>query len=259
MLEGPSCWGQCRLPKKIMNESETLPIPPSLRRCVETLGLPPADLDWGLLDQALVHASASTNRNNEQLEFFGDSVLRLAAAEFLMEQYPQATVGDLTRVRSQLVSDQMLAEIAQNIGIEQFLQTSKAAAGDRAARPRRLADAVEAILAVLYLSRGNLQLVRPWLDPHLAEQTQQLMENPAMRNPKTALQELTQKHYKTLPDYRTEEISTHHGDPERFRSDVRLGDRWLGSGVGASRKDAEKAAASQGYRALLASHASEQS
>jgi ribonuclease-3 len=148
--------------------SESLPPPSSLKRCVEKLGLPTESVNWDLLDQALVHASASGDRNNEQLEFFGDSVLRLAAAEFLMEHYPQATVGELTRVRSQLVSDQMLAEIAENIGIEQFLQTSTAAAGDRAARPRRLADAVEAILAVLYLSRGNLQLVRPWLDPHLA-------------------------------------------------------------------------------------------
>jgi ribonuclease-3 len=237
--------------------SESLPPPSTLKRCVEKLGLPTESVHWDLLDQALMHASASGDRNNEQLEFFGDSVLRLAAAEFLMEHYPQATVGELTRVRSQLVSDQMLAEIAENIGIEQFLQTSSAAAGDRAARPRRLADAVEAILAVLYLSRGNLQLVRPWLDPHLATQAQQLMENPAMRNPKTALQELTQKHYRTLPDYHTEEISTQHGDPQRFRADVRLGDRWLGSGVGASRKDAEKAAASQGYRALLASTTTE--
>ncbi len=242
-----------------MSENETLSIPPSLRRCVETLGLPSTDLNWELLDQALVHASASSERNNEQLEFFGDAVLRLAAAEFLMEQYPQATVGNLTRVRSQIVSDQMLTDIAENIGIEQFLQTSSAAAGDRTARPRRLADAIEAILAVLYLSRGNLALVRPWLDPHLAERAHQLMENPALRNPKTALQELTQKHYKALPDYRTEEISTHHGDPERFRADVRLGDRWLGSGVGASRKEAEKAAASQGYRALAASHPDEAS
>ncbi|RZM76127.1 ribonuclease III [Leptolyngbya iicbica] len=237
--------------------SEPLPPPPSLKRCVEKLGLPPELGNWDLLDQALIHASASVDRNNEQLEFFGDSVLRLAAAEFLMEQYPQATVGELTRVRSHLVSDQTLTEIAEKIGIEQFLQMSSAAAGDRAARPRRLADAIEALLAVLYLSRGNLQLVRPWLDPHLAEVAQQLMANPALRNPKTALQELTQKHYKTLPDYQTEEISVQYGDPQRFRAEVRLGDRYLGSGVGASRKEAEKAAASEGYQALLASIAAE--
>ena len=229
---------------------EPLPPPPSLRDPIEQLALPPQGLNWELLDQALVHASASPERNNEQLEFFGDAVLRLAAAEFLMEQYPNATVGDLTLVRSQLVSDQNLTHIAEKIGVDKFLQTSSAAAGDRAARPKRLADAIEAILAVLYLSRGDLQLVRAWLDPHLVERAQQLVENPAVHNAKTALQEFTQKHYKTLPDYRTEEISTQHGDPERFRSKVWLGDRGLGSGVGASRKAAEQAAARQAYQAL---------
>lgn len=229
---------------------DALPPPPTLRRCIEQLGLPRQGLNWELLDQALIHVSASPDRNNERLELLGDAVLRLAAAEFLMEQYPSATVGDLTMVRSHLVSDQTLTEIAQKLGIEKFLQTSKAAAGDLAARPKRLADAMEAILAVLYLSRGDLQLVRPWLDPHLAERTQPLVENPAVHNPKTALQELTQKEYKTLPDYRTQEISTNHGDPERFRSEVWLGDRYLGVGVGASRKAAEQAAALQGYRVL---------
>lgn len=233
---------------------DALPPPPSLRRCIEQLNLPPQGLNWELLDQAFIHASVAPDRNNERLEFLGDSVLRLAAADFLMEQYPSATVGDLTRVRSHLVSDQTLTAIAEKVGIEKCLRTSAAAAGDLAARPKRLADAVEALLAVLYLSQGNLQLVRSWLDPHLAARVQQLIENPAVHNPKTALQELTQKDYKTLPDYRTEEISTHHGDPERFRSEVWLGDRCLGSGVGASRKAAEQAAALQGYRALQATH-----
>ncbi|MEM6520091.1 MAG: ribonuclease III [Cyanobacteria bacterium P01_C01_bin.70] len=230
--------------------TDSLPPPPSLRRCVEHLRLPNQNLNWELLDQALTHVSASSDRNNEQLEFFGDAVLRLAAAQFLMEQYPHASVGDLTRVRSHLVSDQTLAQIAETLSLEQFLQISSAAARDVAARPKRLADAVEAILGVLFLSRGNLQLVRPWLDPHFSERAQHLMANPAVHNPKSALQELTQKDYKTLPDYRTEEVSAHHGDPERFRSAVWLGDRCLGSGTGGSRKAAEQAAARRGYHTL---------
>jgi len=247
MLKISDCLGKLMTPM-----IEPLPPPPSLRPCIEQLGLPQKDLNWELLDQALMHVSASTDRNNERLEFLGDSVLRLAAAEFLMAQYPNATVGDFTRVRSHLVSDQTLTQIAEKIGIEKFLQTSSAAKGDLAARPKRLADAIEAVLAVLYLSRGNLQLVRAWLDPHLAERAQPLVANPEIHNPKTALQELTQKVHKTLPDYRTEEISTDHGDPERFRANVWLGDRCLGSGVGPSRKAAEQAAALQGYQALTA-------
>lgn len=214
------------------------------------LGLPVEKIQWELLDQALVHASVSSDRNNERLEFLGDSVLRLAAGEFLMEKFSTATVGDLTMVRSHLVSDQTLTQIAEQLGLETFLQLSTAAAGDDAARPKRLADAVEAILAVLYLSQGDLSLVRSWLDPHLLARAKQLIDNPEAHNPKTALQELTQGTYKVLPDYRTQEISQTHGDPERFRAEVWFGDRLLGTGLGASRKAAEQAAALQGYRAL---------
>lgn len=228
-----------------------LPPPPILGRCMARLGLPEADsLDWELLDQALTHSSASLQRNNEQLEFLGDAVLRLAAAEFLMEQYPNASVGELSALRSHLVSDRTLTDIAEKVGIEEFLHLSNAAAGDLAARPTRLADAIEAILAVLYLSKGDLQLVRPWLDPYLEVLAQQLSQSPEVHNPKTALQELIQKEYKTLPEYRTVEVSVTHGDPGRFRAEVWFRDRHLGSGVGASRKSAEQAAALEGYKAM---------
>ena len=230
-----------------------LPPPPFLRRCILRLGLPDAaSLQWELLDQALTHASTSAQKNNERLEFLGDAVLRLAAGEFLMEKYPSASVGELSTVRSHLVSDQTLTHIAEKLELESFLQVSNAAARDYAARPARLADAVEAILAVLYLSTGDLQLVRPWLDPYLEPLVTQLIQNPAQHNPKTALQEFLQKHYKDLPDYRTAEVNTIHGNPERFRSEVWFRDRYLGAGVGASRKAAEQAAALEGYKTLQA-------
>lgn len=229
----------------------SLPPPPGLRRCVARLGLPQhPSICWQLLDQALTHASTSAQNNNERFEFLGDAVLRLAAGEFLMEQYPDADVGELSMMRSHLVSDQTLTGIAEKLGIEAFLQVSSAAAGDHAARPARLADAVEAILAVLYLTTGNLQLVRQWLDPYLITLAEQLNQNPEQHNPKTALQELIQKEYRTLPEYRTVEVSTVHGDPKRFHSEAWFRDRCLGSGLGASRKAAEQAAALEGYRSL---------
>jgi ribonuclease-3 len=155
-------------------------------------------------------------------------------------------------VRSHLVSDQTLTKIAEKLGLGAFLNVSAAASGDQAARPRRLADAVEAILAVLYQSTKNLKLVRAWLDPHFEGLAQQLLQNPAVHNPKTALQELTQKHHKALPTYQTAEVSTAHGAAARFRSEVWFRDRCLGAGVGASRKAAERAAALEGYRAMQA-------
>lgn len=226
----------------------SLPPPPVLSRCLTRLGIATdVPVNWELLDQALTHASVSTQNNNERLEFLGDAVLRLAAAEFLMERYPQATVGELSTLRAHLVSDQTLTNIAQKLDLENFLQVSAAAAGDLAARPTRLADAIEAILAVLYLSAGDLELVRPWLDPFLQERVKALVQNPVQHNPKTALQELMQKYYKVLPEYRTVEVSTVHGDPQRFRSEAWFRDRCLGSGKGASRKSAEQAAALDSY------------
>ena len=228
-----------------------LPPPPVLRRCITRLGLPSAVLtNWELLDQALTHSSTSLQQNNERLEFLGDAVLRLAAGEFLMERYPEAVVGELSAVRSHLVSDQTLTRIAEKLELESFLQVSTAAAGDHAARPTRLADAVEAILAVLYLSTGDLRLVRPWLDPHLESLAEQLSQHPEQHNPKTALQELIQKQHKALPEYRTVEVNTVHGDPGRFRAEVWFRDRCLGTGIGASRKAAEQAAALEGYNAM---------
>jgi len=229
----------------------SLPPPPELSRCIARLGLPSeVSLDWNLLDQALTHASISTQRNNERLEFLGDAVLRLAAADFLMERYPTASVGNLSALRSHLVSDQTLTGIAEKLELEPFLQVSNAAVGDRAARPTRLADAVEAILAVLYTSRGDLRWVRLWLDPHFEALADQFNQNFVVHNPKTALQELTQKYYKTLPSYRTQEISEVHGDPHRFHAEVWFRDRKLGDGSGASRKAAEQAAALEGHQAM---------
>jgi ribonuclease-3 len=224
-----------------------------LRRCLARLGLPAtAPVDWALLDQALTHASASHDRNNEQLEFIGDAVLRLATAEFLRETYPEATVGELSALRSYLVSDRTLTQLAEHLGLEPFLKISPSAAGDQAARPARLADMMEAVLAALYLSQGNLSLVRPWLDEHMAPLAIALRQDPTRQNYKAALQELTQAHYKALPDYRVVEAKPVHGDPQRFQAEVWFQGRCWGQGQGGSRKQAEQQAAQQAYGEMTA-------
>jgi ribonuclease-3 len=222
-----------------------------LRRCIARLGLPETtDVDWSRLSQALVHSSVSPTHNNEFLEFLGDSVLRLAAAEFLRERYPDATVGELSALRANLVSDRTLTDLADHLGLEPFLQIAPSAAGDLAARDSRLADLVEAILAALYLSRGNLTLVRPWLDPHLARLAEQLRQDPARQNYKAALQELTQAHHKALPDYRNTEVNPIHGDAHRFQSEVWFQGRCWGQGQGRSIKLAQQQAAEVAYHVM---------
>ncbi len=222
-----------------------------LESFVEKLGLINSkSIRWDLLHQALVDISSSAEHNNEVLEFLGDAALRLAAAEFLQEIYPHMSVGEMAAVRSQLVSDRNLANLAQEYNFDRYLQISSSAAGDRAGYNSRRADAFEAVLGALYLSTHNLNLIRPWLDRYFEHLTQAIKNDPAHQNYKAALQELTQAHSKQLPEYIVEEISQGHGDPERFYAQVQYQGKLWGEGKGPSIKQAEQRAAEQAYQEL---------
>ncbi len=222
-----------------------------LETLVRKLGLEEIDaIDWRLMDLALTHPTASPTANYEQLEFIGDAVVRLATAEFLLESYPQALVGELAAVRSALVSDRLLAEIAGCYSLDRYLLVSASAAGDHAGSATRQADALEAVLAALYLSTHTLALIRPWLDQHLRGLAETIRSDPARQNYKAALQEWSQGRHKQLPEYRVQEISAVHGDRERFTAEVWLLGRCLGVGRGRSIKAAQQAAAQVAFMEL---------
>lgn len=218
-----------------------------LQRWVQTLGLP-ADitLDWVRLDQALTHKSVDALYNYELLELLGDAVLRLAATEWLQETFPQASVGELSAVRSVLISDRTLAQLAQDLGLAPYLLV----APTMKAGPSHLADALEAVVAVLYLEAHSLTPVRSLLDAPLHRLADQVRRDPARQNYKVALQELTQAHTKTLPQYRTTEQRPVDGDLERYQSTVWFGETCWGSGYGPTKKQAEQAAAATAYQPL---------
>lgn len=219
-----------------------------LQTVVQKLGLPDdAPVNWSLLNLALTHPSISPNANYEQLEFVGDAVVRIAASELLFETYPNALVGEFAAIRSVLVSDRILAEVAQSYGLERYLLLSNSAAADSAGETSRLADAFEAILGALYLSTHTLELVRPWLDSHFQDLAVEIRKDPARQNYKDALQEWTQAHYKMLPEYRLTETSSVHGDTHRFTAEVWLKNQRLGEGKGRSKKAAEQAAAKEAF------------
>lgn len=215
-----------------------------LQSLLQKLSLPEtAPVQWSLLDLALTHPTASSEANYEQLEFVGDAVVRLAASELLFEQYPDSPVGEFAAIRSILVSDRSLATIAESYGLERYLLAAGSALGDKAGQESRLAEALEAVVAALYLSTHTLELIRPWLDPHFQRLTVEIRTDPARQNYKAALQEWTQAHYKCLPEYRTQELRQAHGDPHRFHAEVWLQGQQLGQGTGRSIKAAEQAAA----------------
>ena len=222
-----------------------------LQSLVNRLGLPTqAPVKWRLLDLALTHPTVSTEANYEQLEFMGDAVVRLVAAEVLWETYPNCPVGEYAAIRSVLVSDRILAQLADEYGFELYLLVAGSATGDKAGQETRLADAFEAVLGALYLSTHSMELVRPWLDPHFKKLAAQIRSDPARLNYKAALQEWTQAHFKVLPEYRVQETPQPHGALERFTAEVWLQGRRLGGGTGRSIKAAEQAAAQVAFLAL---------
>jgi ribonuclease III len=233
-----------------------------LQTLVRKLGLlATATIDWSLLDLALTHPSVSRTDNYEQLEFVGDSVVRLITAELLLEVYPQESVGEFAAVRSILVSDRVLAQFAENYGIEPYLIIGTNATGNPTGRQSWLADAFEAVLGALYLSTHNMELIRPWLDQALKQKAVEVMNDPARFNYKDALQEWTQGKYKNLPEYKVSENkqleiavklpsnqSSWHD--QRFVAEVWFQGNLLGTGCGRSKKVAEQAAAKEAFLAI---------
>lgn len=234
-----------------------------LQTLIQKLGLPATTtVDWSLLDLALTHPSISRTSNYEQLEFVGDSVIRLITAELLLETYPQELVGEFAAIRSILVSDRVLAELAESFGLEPYLIIGSNATGNPAGRQSWLADAFEAVLGALYLSTHNMSLIRPWLDNVLKIRAEEVRRDPARFNYKDALQEWTQRKYKLLPQYKVEpnkqldlslpkknqgKLST---PEENFIAEVWLNERCLGKGYGRSKKSAEQAAAKEALLAI---------
>jgi len=224
-----------------------------LKRLAESLGiLAPisVNIDWSLLDCALVHPTFSQTYNNDRLEFLGDSVLRLATTLFLRQEFNHRSLGEMAALRSNLVSDQTLAAIAETYELDLYLVASESVKLEPKARQTRLADALEAVMGALYLSTNDLNLVCPWLYPHLRRIAIALLEKPALGNFKEALQEFTQAHWKKLPEYRNREI-----DPilHIFQAEVWLNDQFWGGGEGKSIKAAQQEAAAIALESIKAS------
>ena len=219
-----------------------------LQKLIIKLGLPAtAPVNWKLLDLALIHPSISATHNYEQLEFVGDAVIRLVAAEVLLETYPNEPVGEFAAIRSIMVSDRVLAGLALHYGIEPYLIIGTNATGNPTGRQSWLADAFEAVLGALYLSTHNMELVRPWLDRALLSQAEEVRNDPARKNYKDALQEWTQKNHRILPTYKVIENPNFSTPQTRFIAEVWLRDRILAKGLGGSKKRAEQAAAKAAF------------
>lgn len=156
--------------------------------------------DVALLDQALTHRSHG-KFNNERFEFLGDSILGFVIGQKLFETLPEATEGELSRLRSALVKGETLAEIAREFSIGDSLvlgDGERKSGGFR--RDSILADSVEAIIGAIYLDSGFEQAkasILAWYESRLCDSDL----GHAGKDPKTALQELMQARKQLLPKY----------------------------------------------------------
>jgi ribonuclease-3 len=222
------------------------------------------------LEEALTHSSYANElnalgdkplRNNERLEFLGDAVIGLVVAQLLMDRYPDASEGRLSRWRSLLVSRRALAEIAMQYRLGESLRLGRGELRSGGAEKRSLlAGVFEALIGAIYLDGatagdpgrglvGARTVLERWFGPWLdAVGADDRMPGPLIDR-KTFLQERTQALYKLTPSYRLVE-SWGREHEKQFRVEIALGTRVLATGIGRSKKDAEQDAAQRALERL---------
>lgn len=201
-----------------------------------------------LIEIALTHSSYAKQfketQYNERLEFLGDSVLQLTITEYLFSNYRNKSEGELTRLRSLIVCENSLYNVARRLGISDFIMMSRGEelTGGRD-RISIQADAVEAIIAAIYLDKG-LDVAKEFILNNFKEIIIKAIDNKIILDFKTKLQEYLQKDGDINISY---ELYKHEGPPHRRKFFVNLFvlDKLVGTGEGYSKKEAEQNAAKE--------------
>ncbi len=202
-----------------------------------TLGVAPVDL--ALYERALTHGSHG-GATYERLEFLGDRVLGLIVARWLYEHFPDDREGQLSSRLAALVSGETCAAVGREIGLAPWLRLGKQARDDGAFDSSNiLGDTVEALIAALYLDQGY-EAANNFIRARWDSRIDLLSEAP--RHPKSALQEWAAAHNRKAPVYAVLERSGPDHAP-RFRVQVSLGSAGDAEAEGASKQEAETAAA----------------
>ena len=209
-----------------------------------------ARLDQALRHSSFAHENPEVGPSNEQLEFLGDAVLALTVSNLLLQHFPESSEGELSRGRAALVNARRLTALARDLNLGAYLllgRGEEAQAGRE--KPSLLADALEAVMAAVFLDGGLKAadaLTQHWFTPLLAG----LAESP-WQDFKTKLQELTQARHQGSPTYRLlSETGPSHA--RVFAVEVCLGERPLARGQGRTKKQAEQQAAKEALEALAA-------
>lgn len=202
--------------------------------------------DQSLIQTALTHSSYANQHKkmsyNEKLEFLGDAVLQLAVTEEIYKNYPKKTEGELTKLRALIVCEASLYEVALGWNLGRYIKMSKGEeiTGGRE-RAALLADAVEAIIAAVYLDQG-MEAANQFVLKNFKTLMDKANKNEIVLDYKTSLQEILQENGEIDIKY---EIIKYEGPPHhrKFYSKVVIDQITMGKGEGFSKKEAEQLAA----------------
>ena len=206
--------------------------------------------DESLLLSALTHASGATHRlaSNERLEFLGDAVLGLTVCQWLYEDYPEYSEGDLTKIKSSVVSRRSCGRVACELKLDRCLIVGRGVTQNRSFPRSLVSDVFEAIVAAVYLD-GGPDVIRERLKVWLAEEVRHAVESQGSSNYKSALQQYAQRELSSTPVYRLVRDS---GPDHRksFLMAAVLADRVFSPAWGTNKKDAEQRAAANALAEL---------
>lgn len=203
--------------------------------------------DIQLLITALTHRSyvnehkKSVNEHNERLEFLGDAVLELVVTDYLFKNYSEPE-GILTSWRSSLVRTESISDAGDKLDYEPLLRMSRGEKhGSARARQQILANAFEAVIGAIYLERGYKD-AEVFITKHILSKLQDILATGSWRDPKSHLQEISQRQDNYTPVYKVlEEVGPDHD--KLFTLGVFVGDKLMGKGSGPSKQHAQQEAA----------------
>jgi len=201
-----------------------------------------------LLAKAFTHSSSVDNRllSNERLEFFGDAILATVICQTLFERFPGYLEGELTKLKSMLVSRETCAGVAKQLSLQKFLKVGKGMASSRSLLGSLAAGLLEAVIAAIYID-GGFDAARGFILTAFAELIEQADKEQAQGNYKSVLQQYSQEQFNVTPIYvlLDEKGPDHH---KCFESEVVIEERHFKSAWGTNKKEAEQKAA---FNALI--------
>ena len=206
-----------------------------------------------LLNLSFMHRSVSNESNlkvnNERLEFLGDAVLGSVAANLLYKMLSNNPEGDLAKVKSVVVSEDVLSAVALELRLDTLLILGRGEelSGGRT-KKAILADALEALIGAIYLDSGYKSAF-DFVETFLEAEIERVLENRHQRDYKSLLQEFCQRNFKSYPAYRLVK-STGPEHSRIFWSEVTVNNKTYGPSIGPNKKSAEREAAKLAWEAL---------